>query len=52
VVDAPQPPLRVFFGAAGLPMTRTEYGKRLENWEKWNDLAVESQGDLAAKRAR
>ena len=52
VVDAPQPPLRVFFGSAGLPMTRTEYGKRLENWEAWNALAVEAQGDLAAKRAR
>jgi hypothetical protein len=33
-------------------MTRTEYGKRLENWEKWNHIAVEAQGDLAAKRAR
>jgi NAD(P)-dependent dehydrogenase (short-subunit alcohol dehydrogenase family) len=52
IVDAPQPPLRVFFGSAGLPMTRTEYGKRLENWEKWNHIAVEAQGDLTAKRAR
>ena len=52
VVDAAQPPLRVFFGTAGLPMTRTEYGRRLDNWEKWNDLAAEAQGDLAAKRAR
>jgi NAD(P)-dependent dehydrogenase (short-subunit alcohol dehydrogenase family) len=52
IVDAPQPPLRVFFGSAGLPMTRTEYLKRLANWEKWNDLAVEAQGDLAAKRSR
>ena len=52
VVDAAQPPLRVFFGSAGLPMTRTEYGRRLDNWEKWNDLAAEAQGDLAAKRAR
>jgi NAD(P)-dependent dehydrogenase (short-subunit alcohol dehydrogenase family) len=52
VADAPQPPLRVFFGSAGLPMTRTEYLKRLDNWEKWNDLAVEAQGDLAAKRGR
>lgn len=52
IVDAPQPPLRVFFGSAGLPMTRTEYLKRLANWEMWNDLAVEAQGDLAAKRSR
>jgi hypothetical protein len=51
IVDAQQPPLRVFFGSAGLPMTRTEYGKRLENWEKWNDVAVPRRW-LAAKRAR
>jgi NAD(P)-dependent dehydrogenase (short-subunit alcohol dehydrogenase family) len=51
LVDAPQPPLRVFFGTGGLPMTRAEYGKRLDNWEKWNHLAVEAQGDWAAKRA-
>jgi NAD(P)-dependent dehydrogenase (short-subunit alcohol dehydrogenase family) len=52
LVDAPQPPLRVFFGTGGLPMTRAEYGKRLDNWEKWNHLAVEAQGDWAAKRTR
>ncbi len=52
VVDAPEPPLRVFFGTAGLPMTRTEYAKRIETWEKWNDVAVQSQGDWAAKQRR
>jgi NAD(P)-dependent dehydrogenase (short-subunit alcohol dehydrogenase family) len=52
LVDAEDPPLRVFFGSAGLPMTRTEYAKRLANWEKWNALAVEAQGDLAARKAR
>jgi NAD(P)-dependent dehydrogenase (short-subunit alcohol dehydrogenase family) len=49
LVDSQDPPLRVFFGTAGLPMTRAEYARRLEMWEKWNDLAVESQGNLAAK---
>ncbi|MEJ1965417.1 MAG: SDR family oxidoreductase [Gammaproteobacteria bacterium] len=52
IVDAKDPPLRVFFGTAGLPMTRTEYAKRIETWEKWNDVAVEAQGNLAAKPAR
>jgi NAD(P)-dependent dehydrogenase (short-subunit alcohol dehydrogenase family) len=52
IVDAKDPPLRVFFGTAGLPMTRTEYAKRIETWEKWNDIAVEAQGNLAAKHAR
>jgi NAD(P)-dependent dehydrogenase (short-subunit alcohol dehydrogenase family) len=50
VVDAEDPPLRIFFGSSGLPMTRTEYAKRIETWEKWNDVALEAQGDLAAKK--
>ena len=51
VVDAAEPPLRIFFGSGGLPMTRAEYARRIETWEAWNDVAVEAQGDLAAKRA-
>src|SRR6202140_1329982 len=51
VVDAKDPPLRIFFGSSGLPMTRAEYARRLETWEKWNDVALEAQGDLAAKQA-
>jgi NAD(P)-dependent dehydrogenase (short-subunit alcohol dehydrogenase family) len=50
IVDAKDPPLRIFFGSGGLPMTRAEYAKRIETWEKWNDVSVEAQGDLAAKR--
>ncbi len=49
VVDAAEPPLRVFFGTVGLPMTKAEYARRIERWEKWNDLAVEAQGDLAGR---
>jgi NAD(P)-dependent dehydrogenase (short-subunit alcohol dehydrogenase family) len=49
VVDAQDPPLRIFFGASGLPMTRAEYAKRIEIWEKWNDVSLEAQGDWAAK---
>jgi len=48
VVDAEDPPLRIFFGTAGLPMTRAEYASRIETWEKWNDVSVEAQGNLAA----
>jgi NAD(P)-dependent dehydrogenase (short-subunit alcohol dehydrogenase family) len=51
VVDAAEPPLRIFFGSGGLPMTRAEYARRIETWERWNDVSVEAQGDLAAKRA-
>jgi NAD(P)-dependent dehydrogenase (short-subunit alcohol dehydrogenase family) len=49
VVDAPEPPLRIFFGSSGLTMTRAEYAKRIELWEKWNGVALEAQGDLKAK---
>jgi NAD(P)-dependent dehydrogenase (short-subunit alcohol dehydrogenase family) len=52
VVDAKDPPLRIFFGSAGLPMTRAEYARRIETWEKWNDVSIEAQGDWAAKQAR
>ena len=51
VVDAETPPLRIFFGATGLAMTRAEYARRIETWEQWNNVALEAQGDLAAKRA-
>ena len=51
VVDAAEPPLRVFFGSTGLTMTRAGYARRIETWEQWNDVSLEAQGDLAAKRA-
>jgi NAD(P)-dependent dehydrogenase (short-subunit alcohol dehydrogenase family) len=50
VVDAEDPPLRIFFGTVGLAMTRAEYARRIETWEKWNDVSVEAQGDWAAKQ--
>ena len=44
VVDAAEPPLRVFFGSGGLPLARREYAERLETWERWNGVSVEAQG--------
>jgi len=52
VVDAADPPLRIFFGANALPMTRAEYARRIELWEKWQEVSLEAQGDWAAKQAR
>ena len=46
VVDAKDPPLRIFFGSGGLPLTRAEYARRIETWERWNDVSLEAQGDL------
>ncbi len=48
IVDADEPPLRVFFGDAGLPMIKQEYAARLATWEKWNDVALQAQGTVAA----
>jgi NAD(P)-dependent dehydrogenase (short-subunit alcohol dehydrogenase family) len=47
IVDAAEPPLRVFFGDAGLPMVKSEYAERIATWEKWNDVSLEAQGNLA-----
>jgi NAD(P)-dependent dehydrogenase (short-subunit alcohol dehydrogenase family) len=32
IVDSDEPPLRVFFGAGGLPMIEREYTNRLDGW--------------------
>jgi NAD(P)-dependent dehydrogenase (short-subunit alcohol dehydrogenase family) len=50
IVDAAEPPLRIFFGSGGLPMTRAEYERRIALWEKWNDTSVAAQGNLAPLR--
>jgi NAD(P)-dependent dehydrogenase (short-subunit alcohol dehydrogenase family) len=44
VVDAEEPPLRVFFGAAPLDIAKADYASRLETWETWDDVAKLAQG--------
>ena len=44
IVDAAQPPLRVFFGPAPLSMAKAEYESRLALWEEWNAVSIEAQG--------
>lgn len=44
VVDADEPPLRVFFGVGLLDQIKAEYGKRIETWEQWDDVAVAAHG--------
>lgn len=51
LVDAPEPPLRVFFGDVGLPMIRQEYASRLANWEKWDHIADLAQGAKKNRKA-
>jgi NAD(P)-dependent dehydrogenase (short-subunit alcohol dehydrogenase family) len=44
VVDAEEPPLRVFFGAAPLDIAKADYASRIETWEAWDDVAKLAQG--------
>ena len=44
VVDAAEPPLRVFFGELPLQLAKADYEKRLATWEQWQPVAVEAQG--------
>ncbi len=44
IVDAEQPPLRVFFGTGPLEIAKADYAGRIANWEKWNDVSVLAQG--------
>jgi NAD(P)-dependent dehydrogenase (short-subunit alcohol dehydrogenase family) len=45
IVDAPNPPLRVFFGSPPLAIAKQRYAERLKTWEEWNELSVAAQGD-------
>ena len=44
LVDAAEPPLRVFFSSTALQLIRREYASRIENWQQWDRLAQRAQG--------
>lgn len=44
VVDAAEPPLRVFFGESPLGVATADYRSRLATWEQWQPVAVAAQG--------
>ncbi|MFD5517432.1 SDR family oxidoreductase [Streptomyces sp. NPDC127066] len=44
IVDADEPPLRCFFGAAPLGIAKADYERRLATWEKWQPVAELAQG--------
>ncbi|MFF6874827.1 SDR family oxidoreductase [Streptomyces sp. NPDC012474] len=47
IVDADNPPLRVFFGAAPLHLVPQVYAERLKTWEEWADISIQAQGNAA-----
>lgn len=50
VVDAPNPPLRVFFGEGNLAVAEAEYARRLATWREWEPVAVLAHGGQAVAR--
>jgi NAD(P)-dependent dehydrogenase (short-subunit alcohol dehydrogenase family) len=44
VVDAPEPPLRVFFGDAPLAIATADYESRLATWREWEPVSAAAQG--------
>ncbi|RIX28314.1 SDR family oxidoreductase [Amnibacterium setariae] len=44
LVDAAEPPLRVFFGRSPLGIAKADYAKRIETWEQWQPLSERAQG--------
>ncbi|CAJ1497958.1 SDR family oxidoreductase [[Mycobacterium] holstebronense] len=44
VVDAENPPLRVFFGALPLQLAKADYENRLKTWEAWQPVSEQAQG--------
>jgi len=47
IADAEDPPLRVFLGDQPLPLLRTEYARRIAEWEAWDDLSRQAFGSAA-----
>jgi NAD(P)-dependent dehydrogenase (short-subunit alcohol dehydrogenase family) len=44
LVDAEEPPLRVFFGEAPLAIATADYESRLATWNEWQPVAVQAHG--------
>lgn len=45
VVDAEEPPLRIFFGRAPLGIATADYESRLATWNRWNEVSVAAHGE-------
>jgi NAD(P)-dependent dehydrogenase (short-subunit alcohol dehydrogenase family) len=44
VVDADEPPLRIFFGPGPLAVIKNEYAARIAEWEAWDDVSQAAFG--------
>jgi NAD(P)-dependent dehydrogenase (short-subunit alcohol dehydrogenase family) len=48
IVDAENPPLRVFFGSGPIEIAKADYASRLAGWEEWQPVAELAQGSNSA----
>jgi NAD(P)-dependent dehydrogenase (short-subunit alcohol dehydrogenase family) len=44
IVDAENPPLRIFFGDGPLQLAVEDYEQRLATWREWESVSIEAQG--------
>lgn len=44
IVDAENPPLRVFFGSDPLQIVPAVYADRINTWQQWAEVSAEAQG--------
>lgn len=44
VVDAPEPPLRIFLGSGPLDIAKADYQSRIATWEEWDGVSRAAQG--------
>lgn len=44
IVDADQPPLRIFFGQLPLGIATKDYESRLATWNEWQPVSIEAHG--------
>ncbi len=47
VVDADEPPLRLFFGRSPIEVATRDYESRLATWNEWQPVSVEAHGPVA-----
>jgi len=45
LVDAQNPPLRLFLGKLAYPWTQYTYGQKLASWEAWKEVSAKAHGE-------
>ena len=44
VVDASEPPLRIFLGDGPLAIVTSDYQSRLDTWREWEPVSIAAHG--------